>query len=305
MVVIFGTPGLSPIFDVYDLLDEKIKSSKKPIYPVLPSAITAKEEVAEFVSKGRVYFSDEVELGKALARIYYSPPPASDEIVFQPIDLNRIRKVIDEADDGYLHPDMVGQLLDSAGIGRAKEFVVSTEPDLITAVQKVGFPLVMKVVGPVHKSDVGGVVLNVDSMEKVQLEFIRMMKIKDADAVLLQPMLKGTELFAGVKKEDKFGHLILFGLGGIFIEVLKDVRTMLSPVEKENAIAEIKKLKSYKIISGTRGMEGVDESIFAEVICRLGALVYAAPEIAELDLNPLLGSKDYVIAVDARIRIEK
>jgi len=132
-----------------------------------------------------------------------------------------------------------------------------------------------------------------------------MMKIKDATAVLLQPMLKGTELFAGVKREDKFGHLLLFGLGGIFIEVLKDVRTVLAPVGKEEIASEIKKLRSYKLIEGVRGMESVNEEQFAEIVFRLGALVKSAPEIIELDLNPLLGAEKQVVAVDARIRIEK
>jgi acetyltransferase len=118
-------------------------------------------------------------------------------------------------------------------------------------------------------------------------------------------MLSGTELFAGVKKEDKFGHMILFGLGGIFIEVLKDVRAVLAPITKAEVLDEIKELKSYKIIQGVRGMDPVDEDKFADIIVRLSALVQVAPEIVELDLNPLLGSKNNVVAVDARVRIDK
>ena len=118
-------------------------------------------------------------------------------------------------------------------------------------------------------------------------------------------MLSGTELFAGIKKEDKFGHLILFGLGGIFIEVLKDVRAVLAPAGIDEIAAEIKKLNSYKIIEGVRGNEGVNEAMFAEIIARLSALAKAAPEIIEMDLNPLLGTQKQVVAVDARIRIEK
>jgi acetyltransferase len=99
--------------------------------------------------------------------------------------------------------------------------------------------------------------------------------------------------------------MILFGLGGIFIEVLKDVRNILSPVSFEEALSEIKLLKSYKIIEGIRGKEGIDQNFFAEIITRLSALVTAAHEIIEMDLNPLLGKKDAIIAVDARIRIQK
>ncbi len=118
-------------------------------------------------------------------------------------------------------------------------------------------------------------------------------------------MLSGTELFVGANYEEKFGHMVLCGLGGVFIEILKDTSAELSPVSKSLAGEMIKSLKSYKIIQGARGQEGVDEQKFADTIARLSALCEAAPEIKELDLNPLLGSKDRVVAVDSRIRIEQ
>lgn len=305
IVVIFGTPGLTKIFDVYEVLDKIIRSSEKPIFAVLPSTLTAKEEVESFVSMGNVFFPDEVTLGNALSRIYGQESIDRSQSSEFEINKNAIRKVIDEAEDSYLSPEKIQILLDAAGIPRAKEMTISDANKLKEAVEEVGFPLVMKVVGPVHKSDVGGVKLNIITNSEALNEFERMMKIEDATAVLLQPMLSGIEMFAGVKREDKFGHLILFGLGGIFIEVFKDVRTVLGTVGLKEALAEIKNLKSYKIIEGTRGQEGVNEEVFAEIIVRLSLLVEAAPEIAEMDLNPLLGTKENLIAVDARIRIEK
>ncbi len=305
MVVIFGTPGLFEVYDVYKLLDEKMKTSRKPIFPVLPSVLTAKNEVDDFISKGRVFFPDEVMLGKALCRIYHTPKPAAEQVVMPDVDKAAIRQVIDESEEGYLSPQKVAVLLDASGINRALELVAQTTDEAMAAADEVGFPLVMKVVGPVHKSDVGGVVLNVNSMKQVIAETERMMEIKDATGVLFQPMLSGIELFAGVKKERAFGHMILFGLGGIFIEVLKDVRTVLAPASKEEISRELEQLASYKIIEGVRGQEGVNQTLFVDVISRLSALVAAAPEISEMDLNPLLGTADSVIAVDARIRLEK
>lgn len=305
MVVIFGTPGLTKIFDVYKVLDEKVRTSKKPVFAVLPSTLTAKEEVESFVNMGNVFFPDEVTLGNALSRIYGRDQVDRNESSEIKIDKIAIRKVIDEAEDSYLMPEKIQILLDAAGIPRAKEMTISGANRLEKAIKEVGFPLVMKVVGPIHKSDVGGVTLNIKTIDEASRELERMMKIDDATAVLLQPMLSGIEMFAGVKREDKFGHLILFGLGGIFIEVFKDVRTVLGPVGFKETLAEIKKLKSYKIIEGTRGQEGVNKELFAEIIVRLSLLVEAAPEIAEMDLNPLLGTKENLIAVDARIRIEK
>ena len=129
--------------------------------------------------------------------------------------------------------------------------------------------------------------------------------IAETTAILMQPMLSGTELFVGASYEEKFGHLILCGLGGVFIEILEDTAAELSPVSKSQAANMIRSLKSYKIIQGTRGQEGVNERKFAETITRLSALCEAAPEIQELDLNPLLGSKGRVVAVDARIKIER
>ena len=305
MVVIFGTPGLFEIFDVYDVLHEKMKNSKKPIYPVLPSILTAKKEVEYFVSKGNVFFSDEVVLATALTRVYNTPKPNDDTVIDFDMDKNAIREVIDTSDNGYLSPGQIQTVLDAAGIPRVKEYVVDNEIDLESAIDEVGFPLVMKVVGPVHKSDVNGVVLNVSSKEEALKEMKRLMKIKDANAVMLQPMLSGLELFAGVKREEKFGHLVLFGLGGIFIEVLKDVRTVLAPVSQKDIVNELKKLRSYKLLEGVRGKEGVDIDKLADVISRLSVLTEIAPEIYEMDLNPVLGTKDNIIAVDARIRIEK
>ena len=162
----------------------------------------------------------------------------------------------------------------------------------------------MKVVGPVHKSDVGGVVLNVKDAQQLKTEFERMIKIKDTHAVLLQPKLTGTELFIGAKFEPKFGHVILCGLGGIFIEVLKDVSAGLAPVSQNEALSMIHSLKSYKIIQGVRGQSGINEEKIADVILKLSALLDAAPEIMELDFNPLLGKEDSVVVVDARINIK-
>ncbi len=305
MVVIFGTPGLFKIFDVYDLLDEKMKTSKKPIFPVMPSGMTAHDETQAFAQKGRVYFPDEVTLGEALGRIYNTPAPAPEQPEMPSMDKEEIRKIIDKNGSGYVSPEDVSAMLDAAGINRAKEFTTDQVSEIISLAEKTGFPLVMKVVGPVHKSDVGGVSLNINDNDRLVSEMKRMMKIPDAKGVLIQPMLSGTELFAGIKQEGNFGHMILFGLGGIFIEVLKDVRTTLAPLSQDEVASELKQLKSYKLIQGVRGKRGLDENAFIEIIQRLSELALVAPEIVEMDLNPLLATENQVIAVDARIRLEK
>ena len=305
MVVIFGTPGLVPIYDAYRVLDEKIKTSKKPIYPVLPSTQMAKDETEEFLNKGHVNFPDEVNLGRALTQVFNTPAPVPEKIDVPSIDEKKARAIIDKSGDGYLKPEDVQEMLDAAGIKRAGEAVATEKTEAVQKAKELGYPVVMKVVGPVHKSDVGGVALNVDNDEKAEKEFTRMMKIKDTTGILMQPMLTGTELFAGAKYEPKFGHMVLCGLGGTFIEVLKDVKNAIAPVSVQEAVNMIRSLKSYKLIEGVRGEEGVNEEMFAETVSRMSALLKAAPEIQELDLNPLLGTQKHVTAVDARIRIEK
>jgi acyl-CoA synthetase (NDP forming) len=305
MIVIFGTPGLSPIYNVYELLDKKIRTSKKPIFPVLPSTFTAAKEITFFLEKGHINFPDEVNLGNALAQVYNTSLPETEDQNFPEIDFGYIQAIIDSNENGYLPPSAVRSLLDGAGIRRAGESTCGTSEVAVQQAERLGFPVVMKVVGPVHKSDVGGVVLNVKDAKTVENEFNRMIEIPDTVAVLIQPMLSGTELFVGAKYEDKFGHMILCGLGGIFIEVLKDVSYGLAPISYSEAQKMIKNLKSYPIIQGIRGKAGIDEDKFADIIWRLSALLQAAPEIKELDLNPLLGTSKSIIAVDARIRIEK
>jgi acetyltransferase len=305
MAIIFGTPGLFKLYDVYNVLSEKMKTAKKPIFPVLPSTLTAKEEVEDFISKGWVNFPDEVTLGNALAKVYYTGKPMLNKSCTSHVDEALIRAIIDTSENGYLAPEAVQGLLDAAGIPRAGEAVVTTKEEAIAEATRLGYPVVMKVVGPVHKSDVGGVVLNVKGSDIAAKEFERMIQIKDTTAILIQPMLSGTELFVGANYEDKFGHLVMCGMGGIFIEVLKDVSAGLIPIGKPEATRMIRNLKSYKIIQGVRGQEGISEEVFAEVINSVSTLLTVAPEIKEMDINPLLGKKDKIVAVDARIRIEK
>ncbi len=303
MAVIFGTPGLFPIFDVYQLLIEKMKHSPKPIYPVLPSILTAKEEVEMFISRGGINFPDEVQFGRALSTVFFTPAP--EDIQGEQKEMNEalIRRIVEEAEDGFLLPDKVHSLLDAAGISLSPERMLNTPEEAVEFAGQIGYPVVMKVVGPVHKSDVGGISLHVKNAEQVGKEFARIMQIPGAKAVLMQPMLSGVELFAGLKKEGAFGHLVLAGLGGIYIEVLKDFNTALAPVGYAEAERMIKKLKAHKILEGVRGQKPVNISAFAENIVRLSRLCTVAPEIAELDLNPLLGNEKGVIAVDARIKL--
>lgn len=339
IMVIFGTPGLVKIFEVYDVLHKKIQECKKPIFPILPSVSTAGPEVQEFLKRGHVNFCDEVTLATALTQIMKTPAPAEQNVVINGVDVPQIRRIIDgiqthpqplpegrgedsssteKTDDktiysppsqggakGWVSPSIVHDLLAAAGIPTVPEFVSADKDEIVAFAERVGYPVVVKVVGPVHKSDVGGVTLNIHSQQVLSAEFDRMMQIPDATAVMVQKMIRGTELFIGAKYEPRFGHVVLCGLGGIFVEVLKDVSSGLAPLSYEEAYSMIRSLRGYKILKGTRGQRGINERKYAEIIVRLSTLLRFATEIKEMDINPLLADGDDIIAVDARILVEK
>ncbi len=305
MAVIFGSPGLFPIRDVYNLLSTKMKTCQKPIYPILPSLINVKEDVAHFLSHGNVNFPDEVLLGRALTKVMNTPKPAKYNAFLEGIQTNKIRQIIDEAENGYQPPEIIHRLFDAAGIQRVKEIVAHSESEAVLASLEIGFPVVMKVVGPVHKTEVGGVILNVRNAATVRKEFHHLNGIEGAEGVLVAQMASGTELFLGAKYEQDFGHVVLCGMGGIFVEVLKDVSSGLAPLTHCEATSMIKSLKSYKILKGYRKQAGVNIKKYADIIVRLSSLLRFATEIKELDINPLLGNENEILAVDARIRIEK
>jgi acetyltransferase len=305
MIVIFGSTGLTKVFDAYEMIHEKMMSCKKPVFPILPSISSAQKEVEFFLAKGHINFPDEVLLGKALVQVHNTPPPASESMLLEGMDIDKARAIIDNCTSGFQEPTVVQQLLQAAGIPTVKEGTAKTKRELMRFARGIGYPLAMKVIGPVHKSDVGGVTLNIKSDAHLVAEFRRMKKIKGVKAVLVQKMENGMELFIGAKYEPRFGHVILCGLGGIFIEALGDQSHGLAPLTMKEALSMIRSLKAYSVIRGTRGKEGIDENKFAEIIVRLSLLLRYATEIKEIDLNPLLGNRDGITAVDARILIEK
>ncbi len=308
-VVIFGSPGLFSNREVYALLNEKMKTCEKPIFPVLPSIINVKDEIQEFIDMGNINFPEECVLGNAICKVYNTPKPQPENVEQPAIDVARIRATVDRCKDGYMEIADYNELLDAAGISRKKSVEVSKVEDALAFAKEVGcskdVPLVMKVVGPLHKSDVGGVTLGVKDLATVEKEFNRLIVIPETYAVEMYPMLDGTDVYIGAIRDPKFGHQIFFGLGGIFIEVLKDVQSALAPISAAEAKEALTKLRGYKILQGVRGQEAVNLDLYADQIARVSALVQAAPEIAEMDLNPLLGNPRYVTAVDARIRLEK
>ena len=305
MMVIFGSPGLVEVYDAYEVLHRKMLTCTKPIFPILPSLITAKNEVEFFINKGHVNFPDEVLLGAGLVKVFNTPKPAEENIPVDDINMSRLREIIADLENGYVPPAKIQEILRLADIDLVDEAVSDDKETILSEACRIGYPVVAKVVGPVHKSDIGGVALNIRNEHLLSAAFDHLMSLPEAKAVMIQPMLAGKELFIGASYEPRFGHVVLCGLGGVFVEVLEDVSSGLAPLNYEETFSMIRSLKSYKIIRGTRGQEGINEQKFANTIVRLSRLLRHATEIKEIDLNPLIGSKDRVTVVDARIFIEK
>lgn len=305
IIVVFGSPGLFNVKRAYEILDQKMDSCKKPIYPVLPSLINAKEEINQFLEKGNINFPDEVVLGSALPHVYFCPAPTLGLAKLSDMKDGAIRSIINQSVEGYLNPENARELAQAAGIEMAKEVECVSLEDLIKSKEVMEFPLAMKVIGPVHKTEVNGVSLHINSWEKLVSEFNRMLKIPDSKGVLVQEMVDGEELFVGAAKEGEFGHLIMCGLGGIHVEVLKDVAYGLAPLSREEAIEMVESLKGYPILKGYRNRKGIDIERYVDAIVRVSSLVHLAPEINELDINPFKGGPNYLKAVDIRIKIKK
>jgi acyl-CoA synthetase (NDP forming) len=193
-------------------------------------------------------------------------------------------------------------LLEKYGIKTAKCIFCETEEQAVKAARKIGFPVVMKVAGReiVHKSDVGGVILNVKSEDEVREVFQRLMSIPKAEGVNVQPQLeKGIEVIVGVAENEQFGSVAMFGLGGVFVEVLKDVSFRLLPLTRRDAEEMVREVKGYKLLEGYRGVRG-DVGAVVDLLLKLNEVV-EKEGIVEMDLNPVFVYERGVVVADARI----
>jgi len=203
------------------------------------------------------------------------------------------------------------QVLEEAGVPTATARLAKTAEEAVNAAKKFGYPAVLKVVSPdvTHKSDVGGVRLGLDSPEAVTAAFaeiVEAVKKRQPDAriegVAVQKMARpGIEVIVGMSKDPQFGPVLMFGLGGILVEVLKDVAFRIVPLEPRDARQMVREIKGFPVLQGFRGQEPADLEALEKLLLKVSAFVEAHPEIEELDLNPVFAYKDGAIAVDARI----
>ena len=206
------------------------------------------------------------------------------------------------------------KILKQAGISVVETKLAKTQKEAVSLSQKMSFPVALKIVSPdvIHKSDSGGVKLslnNVTEVKKAYDEILKKVKKQYPDAVIhgvsVQKMIQpGTEVIVGTSKDPQFGPVIMFGLGGIFVELLKDVSFRVIPVEQRDAQEMIKEIKGYPLLQGYRGKEPANISVLVEIILKISKLIEENPQIKELELNPIFAYRNKAVAVDARIILE-
>ncbi len=193
---------------------------------------------------------------------------------------------------------------EQAGIKTPACAFASSLPELLEKAGRLRYPLVAKLVSrkPVHKTDVGGIVLGIRSSEELvkAYEKIRRAGKKDFLGVLVQEQVKGTEVIIGGKTDPQFGPVLLFGLGGVFTEIFQDYALRILPVNKRKAMEMIKEIRAYPVLKGYRGRQGVNLRELADTIVKASAL-FNDPRVREFDLNPVMCTEKDCIAVDARI----
>ncbi|HMN10175.1 MAG TPA: acetate--CoA ligase family protein [Gemmatimonadaceae bacterium] len=205
-------------------------------------------------------------------------------------------------------------LLEAYGIPAAGVRLVAAREELRDAAQAIGYPLAMKLSSPdiTHKTDVGGVQVGIGDDEALLRAYDEMLaRVRAAapaariDGVVLQHMVQGgRETIAGVTRDPRFGPLLMFGLGGVFVEALQDVIFRVAPVDDAQALDMVRGIRGARVLQGIRGAPPCDEGALVDALCRLGQLAADFPAIAELDVNPLMALTHGVVAVDARVRLE-
>jgi len=207
------------------------------------------------------------------------------------------------------------ELLKEIGIPTTQIQLAATEADAVGIGEKMGFPVVLKIASHdiSHKSDAGGVKVGLKTKEDVAGAYAEIMdsvkqkfpKAKIEGASVQNMAKPGIEVIIGMTKDAQFGPVLMFGLGGIWVEVLKDVSFRIVPLTKNDASEMIKEIKGYPLLQGYRGMDPASISTLEDMLLKLSDFMEKNPEIKEMDLNPIFAYKDGAVAVDARVVLEE
>ncbi|MFW5914529.1 MAG: acetate--CoA ligase family protein, partial [Thermoplasmatota archaeon] len=223
-----------------------------------------------------------------------------EELVHVSGDRNEVRRILDQAKEqgrASLRESEGKAILRAYGVETPRERVAESEDRAVEIADSIGYPVVMKVVSPdiLHKTDLGAVAVGVDSEEDIRKEFRSIMnnvKVKmpeaTVDGVSVQEMLQGREVLVGMTRDDNFGPVITFGMGGIFVEILKDVAHRVAPLTQKDLDHLVSSIEAYPILAGARGRRPADLDSLKDTIARVAQIALDFPEIMELEINPLM-----------------
>lgn len=206
------------------------------------------------------------------------------------------------------------KVMELSGIPLNKSKLAKSEDEAVNFANEIGYPLVMKIVSPqiIHKTEVGGVKVNITSEAEVRAVYNELIsrtkeKVPEAEitGILLEEMVHGTEFIVGTTEDPQFGQMIMFGVGGIFVEVYKDVSFRLIPITRGDAMDMLKEIKGKALLQGVRGLPEADTEQLADILMNVSNLVTENPEIKEMDINPLMITNSGAKATDARILLKK
>ncbi len=197
------------------------------------------------------------------------------------------------------------RLLSKYDIPFPKSQLAKTKKDAVAMAKKIGYPVVLKVSSEeiIHKSDVGGVKVNIKNQECLEKAYDDIMggcKGRKVDGILVQEMVEGIYVLIGMKRDVSFGPVIAFGLGGIFVEILEDVAFRVAPISKEEAMSMIRSIRGFPILAGARGGEKINLDLLATLLVSASKLAMSEPKLNEFDLNPVVINSRHAEAVDAR-----
>jgi len=225
-----------------------------------------------------------------------------------------IQKALHKKRYELLEPE-ARELIGAFGITTARHIIAASSAEAIQAATTLGYPVVLKIVSPdiSHKTDVGGVKIGIKDSEDVKVAYEEIMKnvrLKQPDAridgMLVAEMAPpSAEVIVGGLRDPQFGPAVMFGLGGIFVEVYKDVSFRIAPVEEYEALDMIHEIKGSKILKGFRNREALDVAALSQVILKVSDMMVSLDEIKEIDLNPVLVYPKGIKAVDARIILRR
>jgi len=310
-ILLFVPPVAVPARDVGEAMSEAVVAVNQPEKPVLACILAAEGAPATLRSAANIPSFSYPEsaaraLGRAAERAEWLRGSTGSLPQLDGIDTGRahevVTRVLGEADEDWLTPEDARALLEAYGVPVVPERLAAGPEEAVAAARELGFPTVVKTAAPgAHKTETGGVALNLADEAEVRAAAERI-----GGAVVVQPMISGgAELLAGVVQDPLFGPLVAFGPGGVLAELIGEARFRLAPLSDTDAYELVHEGKAGRLVAGFRGAPAADAHALTDLLHRLSRLAEDVPEVAELDLNPVLALPDRAVAVDARIRLAR